>query len=165
MESLPLSQKRYVGRYPGTVPPRYSVVRTEQPEPPPDKRFVLIVDDDPFFRSLFKVMLGQIGIHLADIQEAEDSATAFEICDTNPVDLVFCDYHLPRMRSKDGLEIIRELRQSHPDIPVFMITSENSEALVGEVCAVGATGHLLKPINLRTLKRILVSCRAPAVQP
>jgi CheY-like chemotaxis protein len=157
MESPPLSLKRYVGRYPGTSPPAYSLLRNEELVPLPDKKTVLIVDDDPLFRRLFRVMLGQTGSQLSDIWEADDSATALVICRTKPIDLVFCDYYLPRSRSKDGLEIIRELRRVSPDTTAYMITTENSETLVGEVFAAGAIGHLLKPINLRILKRVLAS--------
>jgi AmiR/NasT family two-component response regulator len=41
------------------------------------------------------------------------------------------------------------------DVPVYMVTADASEALIERVRAVGATGHILKPINLRILKRTL----------
>lgn len=119
------------------------------------KTHVLIVDDDPFFRSLLKVMLGQTGCPIAGIWEAEDSVTAVEICKTKPVDLIFCDFNLPRFRSQDGVGTIGEMRQLHPNVPVYMVTAENDEDLVRRVRAVGATGHLLKPINLRTLRKTM----------
>jgi len=100
-------------------------------------------------------MLGQTDWPLAEIWEAEDSTQALEICRTEPVDLVFCDLHLANLHSKSGLEVIRELRLLLPKIPIFMVTAENNEALIRLVCAVGATGHLLKPISLRTLRSIL----------
>ncbi|HEX4136438.1 MAG TPA: response regulator [Bryobacteraceae bacterium] len=118
---------------------------------------VVIVDDDPYFRSLLKVMLTQAGLQNAEVEEAEDSDRALGICQSVPVDLVFCDLNLPAFRSMNGLEIIRELRQFSPDVPVYMVTADNTQELIEKVRDVGATGHILKPISLRTLKRVLSS--------
>ena len=154
MESLSFPAKRYVVRYPGTTPPRYPGAHAEQNILFSREKHILIVDDDPFFRSLLKVMLGQTGWPIAVIREAEDSITAIKIAETQPVDLVFCDLNLAKFQSENGLEVIRELRSTHPQIPIFMVSAENSEILVREIRAAGATGHLLKPINLRSLKSI-----------
>jgi CheY-like chemotaxis protein len=161
METLSPSSNRYIGRYPGTVPPKYSLGVVEQFAPLTEKKNILIVDDDVFFRSLLKVMLGQTGWSFDEVWEAEDSRTALEICRSRPVDLVFCDLTLPAAGSANGLEIIAELRQFRPDTPVFLVTADNNENLVLKICALGATGHLLKPISLRTLKRTLVMSFAP----
>jgi CheY-like chemotaxis protein len=118
---------------------------------------VVIVDDDPYFRSLLKVMLMQAGLRNAEIEEAEDSDRALGICQSDPVDLIFCDLNLPAFRSMNGLEIIRELRQFSPYVPAYMVTADNTQELIERVRAVGATGHILKPISLRTLKRVLSS--------
>jgi CheY-like chemotaxis protein len=149
--------KRYVGRYPGTFPPRYSVSQSDNAGSFRENMRIVIVDDDPFFRSLLKVMLLQVGLPEPEILEAEDSQMAVGICESKSVDLVFCDLHLPVFRSKNGLETIRELRQNNPLVPVYMVTAENSEALIRKVFAVGATGHILKPVSLRILRRIILS--------
>jgi len=155
--------KRYVGRYPGTFPPRYSVSQSDNAGSLRENMRVVIVDDDPFFRSLLKVMLQQVGLPHPEILEAEDSQMAVSICQNQPIDLIFCDLHLPVFRSKNGLEIIRELRQMNPVVPVYMVTAENSETLIRKVCAVGATGHILKPVSLRILRRIMLSLQEPQV--
>src|ERR1035441_6875700 len=136
MEILTLSPKhRYIGTYPGKTPPKRSGGRVERDSPSEKERHVLIVDDDPSFRSLLRLMLGQTGWPLAEIWEAEDSDNALEICRTKPVDLVFCDLNLANLlnpanfHSKNGLEVIRELRVIRPKLPIFMVTAENKEAL------------------------------------
>lgn len=120
-------------------------------------RHVLIVDDDPFFRGLLKVMLQQTGIPLALIWEAENSGAASAICRNEAVDLVFCDLNLHALRSRNGLEIVRELRAKLPYAPIYMVTADNSVELIQRVRDAGATGHILKPVNLRTLKRLVIS--------
>ena len=152
MESLSFPLKRYVSRYPGTAAPKYPGGHVEPKIQPDRERRVLIVDDDPFFRSLLKVMLGQTGWATEGIRDAEDSATAIKICATRPVDLVFCDLHLVRFESESGLEVVRELRSSYPFMPIIMVTAESNESVIREIRAAGATGFLLKPISLRSLR-------------
>jgi len=143
--------------YPGTLYPQYSVAQSN--DRLRENLRVMIVDDDPFFRVVLKVLLQQAGLPNPEILEAEDSHTAVCIYLTKPVDLIFCDLHLPVFRSKNGLEIIRELRQINRDVPVYMVTAESSETLIRRVCAVGATGHILKPVSLPILKRIVSSLK------
>lgn len=148
---------RYIARYPGTFPPQHNLMESACSPSLREKARVVIVDDDPFFRSLFKVMLAQAGLQNAEILEAEDSSRAFDLCWQKPVDLVFCDLHLTARPSRSGLEVVQELRRRNPDLPVYMVTADNTLQLIEMVSAVGATGHLLKPISLRTVKRVLVS--------
>lgn len=148
--------ERNIPAYPGIMPPRYST-QLERDTPFAREQHVLIVDDDPYFRALLRVLLGQTGWPIAGIWDAEDSHTSLKICRTEPVDLVFCDLNLASFQSENGLQVIRKLRLTHPRIPLFMVTADSGEALIERALAAGATGHLLKPITLRTL-RGLYSC-------
>lgn len=154
MEILSSSSRRYTSRHGGAMLPDYLPGSTDI-LPVDECKQVLIVDDDPFFRSLLKVMLAQTGLPIAEILEAEESRTALAFCDEEPVDLVFCDLNLPKLWSKNGIGIVTDIRKIRPDLPVYMVTAENSEEVIEEVRASGATGHILKPMNLRTLRRIL----------
>jgi two-component system chemotaxis response regulator CheY len=147
------SSERNMAAYPGTMPPKYSM-RLERDAPFTREQHVLIIDDDPFFRSLLRVLLGQTGWPITAIWEAEDSHTALKICRTEPVDLVFCDLNLANLQSDNGLQVIRELRLTHPQIPLFMVTADSGDAVIEQAFAAGATGHLLKPITLHTLRGI-----------
>jgi CheY-like chemotaxis protein len=167
-----LAPRRYVGRYRGAVLPWNSLMHLGRATRLPENLHVVVVDDDPFFRSLLRLMLTQAGLPNPDVMEAEDSQGAIGICQNTPVDLVFCDLNLPAMRSKNGLEIIRDLRLIIPEAPLYMVTADRSEELIEKVLAVGATGHILKPVSLRALKRILMArfvanpesvCALPAV--
>jgi CheY-like chemotaxis protein len=154
MDSVSSPPRRYVSRYPGTWAPKYPGGHAKPKILPGREQRVLIIDDDPFFRSLLKVMLEQAGWANEGIRDAEDSVTAFEICASRPVDLVFCDLHLLRFKSDSGLEVVRELRSTHPLMPIIMVTADNDESLIKEMLAAGATGFLLKPISLRSLKNV-----------
>ena len=151
---------RYIGRPHGTRPPAYLA---GPPSLPADAaRVVLIVDDDPFFRSLFKVLLAQTGLPVGTILEAEESRTAMTLSREHRVDVVFCDRNLTRYFSAQGIEVLTELRKVHPDLPIYMVSGDNTEEVVEEARACGANGHILKPVNLRTLRKVLTEALAAA---
>src|SRR5580700_10448695 len=127
---------RYIARYPGTVPPQHYLTESGYAPCLREKARVVVIDDDPFFRSLLKVMLAQAGLQNAEILEAEDSSRAFDHCLNKPVDLVFCDLHLTAYSSRSGLEVVQELRSHNPDLPVYMVTADNTLQLIEMVSAV-----------------------------
>lgn len=158
MEILSSSSKRYTSRHAGARPPDYLLAPGSTDILLVDEsKHLLIIDDDPFFRSLLKVMLAQTGLPVAEILEAEESRTALALCEEEPVDLVFCDLNLPKLWSKNGIGIVTDIRKIRPTLPVYMVTAENTEEVIEEVRASGATGHILKPVNLRILRRILTA--------
>jgi CheY-like chemotaxis protein len=161
VETTPQSAIRYTRRYAGAKPPTYlhdPLVRPlNTPAPIAESRHVLIVDDDPFFRSLLKVMLAQVGFPLTAILEAEGSQTALEFCQDGSIDLVFCDLNLPKGWSKDGIGILNDIRKISPGLPVYMVTAESDAGIINQIHLAGATGHILKPVNLRILKRVLTA--------
>jgi DNA-binding NtrC family response regulator len=118
---------------------------------------VLIIDDDCNFRSLLKLMLGQTGLPMAKILEAEESETALALCQDETLELVFCDLNLTKLHSKNGIGTVIDIRKIRPTLPIYMVTGESAAEVIEEVYSSGATGHILKPMNLRTLRRILTA--------
>ena len=157
MKTLPSSSKRYTSHFAGARPPDCRLAPVRADILADQSKHLLIIDDDPFFRSLLKVMLAQTGLPVAEILEAEESRTALAFCQEEPLDLVFCDLNLPRLWSKNGIGIVVDIRRIRPDLPVYMMSADNTEEVVEEIRASGATGHLLKPMNLRILRRILTA--------
>jgi DNA-binding NarL/FixJ family response regulator len=156
MEILSPAARRYVGRYPGTMPPSYSLSLSGTPARIKESKRVLVIDDDPFFRSLLKVMLRQCLAGI-EIEEAGESRTAFAICQERDLDLVFCDLNLPAAMSKNGIDLVHDIRSLRPNLPVYMVTSDDTSDVVEKVCSAGAMGHILKPVNLRILRRVIAS--------
>jgi two-component system, response regulator YesN len=136
---------------------KYLLGTTVEAVPPPTGKHVLIVDDDPNFRSLFKVMLVQTGFPLASIREAEESAAAVACCREDPVDVVFCDLNLSRIWPRNGIGTVYDIRRIRPQVPVYMVTAEDTSEVIEKVVQAGAKGHILKPVNLRVLRRVLTA--------
>jgi DNA-binding NarL/FixJ family response regulator len=160
MEIEFLSGKHYIGRYPGTRPPTY-LSAPPMKAPANERKNILVIDDDPLFRSLFKVMLQQTGLPLAEIREAEESRTGIALCGEESLDMVFCDLNLPKAWSSNGIEIVYEIRKIRPELPIYMVTAANTADVIAAVRRSGATGHILKPVNLRILKRVLMATFSP----
>lgn len=87
-----------------------------------DKRqTVLIVDDTPLNIQVLARALSD----LYDIKIANAGATALEIVDKQPVDLILLDIMMPEM---DGYEVCRRLKASSAtkDIPVIFVTTKDA---------------------------------------
>jgi DNA-binding NarL/FixJ family response regulator len=113
----------------------------------PARRRVLVVDDHPIMREGLRQLIN----HEADLMVCGDSADAAEamslICSARP-DLVLADISLP---GKSGLEMIKDIRAQHPDLPVLVL-SMHDEALYAErVLRAGARGYIMKQEGGRKL--------------
>ena len=114
---------------------------------------VLTVDDMFNMRNMLKNMCRQMGFK--KIMEAKDGVQAVEILKSTQVDLILCDWNMPRMK---GVEVLRFVRDNPrlQDLPFIMVTAEMSTEIVSEVAEVRVDSYLVKPFTLGVLReRIL----------
>jgi PAS domain S-box-containing protein len=101
---------------------------------------VLHVDDEPEFAEMAAEFLER-----ADDRLAVEVATAGDdvLCrlSDGDVDCVVSDYDMP---GRTGLDLLRTVRESHPDLPFILFTNEGSETLASEAIAAGVTDYLRK---------------------
>ena len=101
---------------------------------------ILLIDDHTLFRSGVKALL----------QRQPDFEVVGEASEQVEADVVLLDLDMPSMNGREALEQIRE---THPNLAVLMLTvSEDCEAL-GECLKLGARGYLLKKIDQDFLLR------------
>ncbi|HEX3652220.1 MAG TPA: response regulator transcription factor [Rhizomicrobium sp.] len=105
---------------------------------------IALVDDDKNIITSVSMLLEQEGY---DVRAYSDGATAFTALTETPPDLAILDIKMPRM---DGLELLRQLRQTS-DIPVIFLTSKDEE--IDEVVGLnaGADDYIRKPFSHRLL--------------
>jgi DNA-binding NarL/FixJ family response regulator len=96
---------------------------------------VLIVDDQPIYRSALADLLEIVGGYLV-VGSAASAEEAIDAVLRSPVDLVFMDLRLPGM---DGLAATRQLRSAER-APEVIIISTDVEALTSE--ELGTSGAL-----------------------
>ncbi len=104
---------------------------------------VLVVDDSPVFRRFVSEELGRDAA-LEVVGTAANGRTALaRVGQTNP-DLVLLDVELPEL---DGLETLRELRKTHPRLPIIMFSALTSRgaAVTLDALSLGATDYFTKP--------------------
>ena len=84
---------------------------------------ILVVDDEPFFRSAVNSILRKAGF---DTIEARDGLEAYTIVRAigASIELLLTDFQMPRM---DGLSLIESVRELHPRMPVLLITASRLE--------------------------------------
>jgi DNA-binding NtrC family response regulator len=102
---------------------------------------LLVVDDEQLIRWSLAERLAQEGHRLL---EAGSGKEALERAG-DEVDLVLLDYRLP---DADGLSVLRQIRKSHPDIVVIMMTAYSSIDTAVTAMKEGAYHYVTKPFNL-----------------
>lgn len=107
--------------------------------PPRDK--VLIVEDSPTMRSLYRMVLGD---EARELVFAEDGVEGLDRAAQEPgLELFIVDVNLPRL---DGIEFIRRLRgELGVDAPVVVVSTECGDANKEAAYHAGADAYLCKP--------------------
>ena len=115
---------------------------------------VLLVDDSSTMRKIVGRSLRQAGIEFDNIFEAADGLQALEVLEKESVDIVLSDINMPNM---DGIAFLREKanRPNMKDIPVFMISTETGEDIIGEAKSLGAVGAIKKPFTPDMVNEVL----------
>ncbi|GAB3766416.1 response regulator [Microlunatus parietis] len=101
---------------------------------------VLLVDDHVVVREGLRALI-ETQPDLTVAAEAGHSAEALVMIDAQPVDLVVTDLQMP---GGGGLELIKAIRQRHPELPIMVLTAFGGSAEVTAALAAGATSYLLK---------------------
>jgi two-component system, OmpR family, KDP operon response regulator KdpE len=101
---------------------------------------VVVADDQPEILRLVRLTLASEGFRVVT---AEDGRSALDrVAEVSP-DAVVLDVTMPGM---EGLEVMRELRESHP-VPVVLLTARSSPAEVSQGLDFGADDDVVKPFD------------------
>ncbi len=119
-----------------------------------DELKILVVEDNSNALKLIKLVLGGIGIH--QIFTAKDGRFALEFLGEAPelVDLIICDWIMPRMT---GLEFLQQVRTVYPKMPFMMVTAKADTSSVAEAKEYAVDAYLTKPYSPQQLERKLVT--------
>ncbi len=105
------------------------------------KEKILVIDDEPEIRELLAEILQEEGF---EVFGAADGVEGLELFHDIKPDLVITDVKMPR---KDGLEVLRGVKDSESDIDVIILTGHSDEATAIECLRSGAYDYLLKPVE------------------
>jgi two-component system, cell cycle response regulator len=102
---------------------------------------VLIVDDEESLRGILSQVLEEDGFVVSEAASGEE---ALEIFARNPFPIVFTDI---RMGGMSGLQLLQEIKHSHPGTQVIIITSNASLDSAVNALRSGAYDYLVKPFD------------------
>jgi CheY-like chemotaxis protein len=109
---------------------------------------ILIVDDDRMVLAAFERMLRGTG----EIVLCSSAPSALERVRAGGIRVVLSDVNMPGM---NGLELLRALRQSHPDLPVILVTGVPNVEDEAAALELGVLRYLTKPCSRRELCEII----------
>lgn len=109
------------------------------------KRRVLIIEDDANMRDMLAVSLQRRGFETTSSDSAPAGLAALG---QTKHDVVVTDIN---MRGQDGIELCRQLAESHPDLPTIVITAFGSMDTAIAALRAGAVDFLPKPFELEAL--------------
>src|SRR3954454_15572041 len=107
-------------------------------------RRVLIVDDSPEDREVYKRYLRADASHSWEFREADSAAAGQRLCRDQVPDCLLLDYRLP---DGDGVSFLTELgcEVDGVPVPVIVLTGQGSEMIAVQAMKTGAQDYLLKP--------------------
>jgi DNA-binding NtrC family response regulator len=113
---------------------------------------ILVVDDEKNIREGLAQSLEMDGY---SVQIAENGNAAWELINSNEIDLVISDLKMPGM---SGEELLKKVSSAYPTVPVIILTGHGSIETAVQAMRDGAFDFVTKPVNLDRLS--LLSKRA-----
>ncbi len=104
------------------------------------KNRILIVDDDEVVRRSYLRSLESIS---RNVEAAGDGEKALQTMEQNPFDVVLLDLRMP---GRDGLSVLRTIKQKWPESEVVIITGYPTVASAKEAVRLGAYDYVAKPV-------------------
>ena len=115
----------------------------------PEKKQVLIVDDEPNLRKILAAQLSRDGY---DVLLAEDGEQGLALLREHHIDLVVTDLKMPKV---DGMTLLREALAEQPELPIVMITAHGTVDTAVEALKLGAFDYLTKPFDKDEVRQIV----------
>ncbi|MGC9357155.1 MAG: response regulator transcription factor [Anaerolineae bacterium] len=109
----------------------------------PNKR-VLVVDDEAFIRVLLSQTLEELEDQGVELLEAADGREALEVALEEHPHLVFLDVMMPEL---SGYEVCRQIKATHPEVYVILLTAKGQAVDKEEGAAAGADEYVTKPFD------------------
>ncbi len=106
---------------------------------------ILIVDDEPSFCELLKMLLKSHGHEALTAYNGRDALDSFMQCRPH---FTLLDLRMPEM---DGLEVLKKIRAIDPKAAVMILTAWGSDEMEQRARQLGVTDFLSKTISLETI--------------
>ena len=110
---------------------------------------ILIVDDEEIvIRSCMRILAGDE----FQVESVQDGREALRKIEEIPYDVVILDIMMPNI---DGLEVLRRVKETHPNVDVIMITGLSQIDTAVQAMKLGAFDYISKPFEPDELKMVV----------
>ena len=111
---------------------------------------VLVVDDEPYVRTIVRLLLEKAGY---DVLEAADGEAAIEALNAGEnrlvLDVVICDIRMPKI---NGIQAIEYFQREYPHVPLIVLTAYPETKMAVSFMRNGVTDYLVKPVDAQKLR-------------
>ncbi len=110
---------------------------------------ILIVDDEEIvIQSCLRILSDYSDV----VDSVQDGQAALRKIDETQYDIVILDIMMPKM---DGLEVLQQVKERHPDVDVIMMTGLSQIQTAVKAMKLGAFDYLSKPFDPDELKHVV----------
>ena len=115
---------------------------------------VLAVEDNTLTLRLIQAVLKDMGV--GQVFTAGDGREAQTFLDgaDDLINLIICDWNMPRM---SGLELLKQVRMTRPEMPFLMVTARGTIDSVVAAKKSGVSGYVVKPFSPAELEQKVVA--------
>ena len=110
---------------------------------------VLFVDDE---KDLVSTVVERLELRGIDATGAVSGQEALALVGERPFDVVLLDVRMPGL---GGFDVIRRIKQSHPDLAVILLSGHGAKEDADTGLRLGAFDYLQKPVDLEDVVAIL----------
>lgn len=118
-----------------------------------NKYNILFVEDEKEVVDSFRRILNMV---FGNVFHAYNGIEALEILEKNHIDILLTDIRMPGM---DGIELIKEIKKTKQNLPIFVTTAYTDINLIKETKKLNIDNYFVKPLDIQELinscKRVL----------
>ncbi len=117
---------------------------------------IIVADDDQAIRMVVRQALSRAGF---DVKVVDTAAGLWQLVEAGEGDVVITDVVLP---DEDGLDLLPRIKSRRPDLPVIVMSAQNTLATAVRATQRGAYDYLPKPFDLNAMVEAVNSAIANA---
>jgi len=116
-----------------------------------DRPSILVVDDELGPRESLRIILKPS----YEVSIADNGQAALDFLERHPVDLITLDLKMPGL---SGLEVLEQVRQTHPDVMVIVVTGYGTFKSVVEAIRFDVFDYISKPFSVPEIRSVVKRC-------
>jgi len=117
-------------------------------------RQIWTVDDDEEMSRAIGLMLKMLDCNVTSFNNVRSAAQLFAA--GRKPDLLILDINMPEVTGLDMVEFLRR-RDNTREIPIVMLSSEASDAMVDKAMELGADSYVMKPVTIDELEKAMAT--------